>query len=78
MSGGFGGYVRIPGFYPLNGYIWTGQDEAGRDNTNGTPLWRIRLWMLVLHAKRPRVLIRTITAWRVNRTPGPRWKYPWQ
>jgi len=45
-----GYYFRLPGFMPLNGYIWSGLDGHGRSNVlPGRSLWRRRLDMLRLH-----------------------------
>ena len=38
----------LPGFLPLNGYIWSGRDHLGRRNYTGR-LWAIRLRMLRTH-----------------------------
>ena len=58
---------RIRGFRPMNGYAW---DYFG---------WRRRLVMLFLHARFiPRRAQDVIATYRVNRTPGPRHRYPWE
>lgn len=60
-------YRRIPGFRPMNRYAW---DYFGP---------RHRLLMLVLHARfLPHWFQQTIGTWRLNRTEGPRHRYPWQ
>ena len=43
--------VHIPGFRPMNAYMWRGRDEHGRDNTNGRSLTLRRLRMLRNHRR---------------------------
>ncbi len=33
----------------MNGYLWSGRDSRGHDNTNGYSLTKRRLWMLWHH-----------------------------
>lgn len=74
-----GYYHRWPGFHPINRYLWDGRTSDGRDNTMGRSLTVRRLWMLFLHARFiPFVVRESVQTWRVNTTPGHRWRYPWQ
>lgn len=46
-------YVRIPGFYPINWWVWNRNDHGrpwSPEECNG-PLWRQRLRMLRSHRK---------------------------
>ena len=62
-----GWYLVLPGFWPINAYAWKFFGWAGK------------LDMLFRHARFiPYVIIQTYTVWRMNRTAGPRWRYPWE
>lgn len=42
--------IRIPGFYPLNWYVWKGEDAHGHKWRTGLAI-RYRFRMLVNHAR---------------------------
>jgi hypothetical protein len=57
-------YVRIPGIRPINAYAWAAAPR------------RVKVRMAFCHARFiPRWMQRIVTAWFINRTPGPRWSY---
>jgi hypothetical protein len=54
-------------FEPRNPKIWALQGFWGK------------AYMLWSHCNLiPMPIRRIVTVWRINRTPGPRWEYPWE
>jgi hypothetical protein len=41
-----GWYFFIPGFFPINGYAWSGHDDKGVVWSSGRKLFRTRLYLL--------------------------------